>query len=204
MAILSLQNVGYKVDTNEILKNINLDVNKNEFITITGPSGGGKSTLLKIIATLLTATTGEIFFDGKNQDEYAITEYRQQVSYCFQQPSLFGETVFDNLSFPYEIRQKEFDEKTCANNIERVWMDNIHNISIRYSKDVLQKMQKWYDSFIGDLEARIADFNPTLKELVRQQEVCSQEIQHLEDLNTHLTQSQAEIRHLFELDNEEV
>lgn len=75
MAILSLQNVGYKVDTNEILKNINLDVNENEFITITGPSGGGKSTLLKIIATLLTATTGEIFFDGKNQDEYAITEY---------------------------------------------------------------------------------------------------------------------------------
>ena len=73
MAILSLQNVGYKVDTNEILKNINLDVNENEFITITGPSGGGKSTLLKIIATLLTTTTGEIFFDGKNQDEYAIT-----------------------------------------------------------------------------------------------------------------------------------
>ena len=58
MAILSLQNVGYKVDTNEILKNINLDVNETEFITITGPSGGGKSTLLKIIATLLTATTG--------------------------------------------------------------------------------------------------------------------------------------------------
>ena len=47
MAILSLQNVGYKVDTSEILKNINIDINENEFITITGPSGGGKSTLLK-------------------------------------------------------------------------------------------------------------------------------------------------------------
>ncbi|OQQ77488.1 spermidine/putrescine ABC transporter ATP-binding protein [Ligilactobacillus salivarius] len=69
MAILSLQNVGYKVDTNEILKNINLDINENEFITITGPSGGGKSTLLKIIATLLTATTGEIFFDEKSAIE---------------------------------------------------------------------------------------------------------------------------------------
>ena len=128
----------------------------------------------------------------------------------------FSQPEFDlTVSFNIEVQGKkkwrflfwsgkEFDEKTCANNIERVWMDNIHNISIRYSKDVLQKMQKWYDSFIGDLEARIADFNPTLKELVRQQEVCSQEIQHLEDLNTHLTQSQAEIRHLFELDNEEV
>ena len=128
----------------------------------------------------------------------------------------FSQPEFDlTVSFNIEVQGKkkwrflfwsgkEFDEKTCANNIERVWMDNIHNISIRYSKDVLQKMQKWYDSFIGDLEARIADFNPTLKELVRQQEVCSQEIQHLEDLNARFAQTQEEIRRLFELDNEEV
>ena len=65
-------------------------------------------------------------------------------------------------------------------------------------------MNKWYDSFISALESRIADFNPTLQELVRQQEACSQEIQHLEDLNTRFTQNQEEIRRLFELDNEEV
>ena len=64
----------------------------------------------------------------------------------------FSQPEFDlTVSFNIEVQGKkkwrflfwsgkEFDEKTCANNIERVWMDNIHNISIRYSKDVLQKM----------------------------------------------------------------
>lgn len=88
--------------------------------------------------------------------------------------------------------------------MQKVLKGNITKISNSYLDNVQNMMNKWYDSFIGDLEARIADFNPTLQELVRQQETCSQEIQHLEDLNARFAQTQEEIRRLFELDNEEV
>ena len=99
---------------------------------------------------------------------------------------------------------REFNAKTCADNMQTVLKENITLISNSYLDNVQNMMNKWYDSFISALESRIADFNPTLQELVRQQEACSQEIQHLEDLNTRFTQNQEEIRRLFELDNEEV
>ena len=53
MHLLEIKNLNYSVDGNTILKNINLSVNSGDFLTIVGPSGVGKSTLLKIIASLL-------------------------------------------------------------------------------------------------------------------------------------------------------
>ena len=71
-----------------------------EFKLITGPSGCGKSTLLKIVASLLSPTEGTILFAGKDIATLSPESYRQQVSYCVQTPSLFGDTVYDNLVFP--------------------------------------------------------------------------------------------------------
>ncbi len=79
----------YIEDGNTVLKNINLSVNSGDFLTIIGPSGAGKSTLLKIIASLLTPTSGSIEYEGKDISQYSPLEYRRQVSYCFQQPSLY-------------------------------------------------------------------------------------------------------------------
>ncbi len=103
--ILQLKNVGYRVQENQILNGISLVVNSQEYLTITGPSGSGKSTLLRIIASLLTASEGEVLFQGKNIANLDPIQYRRQVSYCFQQPMLFGKTVADNLDFPFQIRQ---------------------------------------------------------------------------------------------------
>lgn len=108
MSIITLEAVGFQPYGTPILQEISFTVPKGAYLAISGPSGGGKSTLLKLIATLLTPTTGEIDFQGKPQSAYPVTEYRRQVSYCFQQPQLFGETVEDNLRFPFEIRQEEF------------------------------------------------------------------------------------------------
>lgn len=104
-AILELHDIGYQVAQNQILQNISLSVSAQDYITITGPSGSGKSTLLRIIASLLTATKGEILFKGQNVMEIDPIQYRRKVSYCFQQPTLFGRTVADNLDFPFQIRQ---------------------------------------------------------------------------------------------------
>ena len=96
--MLELKNVSYKVkDENgekTILQDINLTLNER-FVAFTGPNGGGKSTLAKIIAGILTPTSGEIWLDGENITALSVTERaRKGISYAFQQPVRFkGLTV---------------------------------------------------------------------------------------------------------------
>ena len=109
--ILVLEGVHYQIDEQVILDAVSFTLKLGEFKLITGPSGCGKSTLLKIVSSLLSPTRGSITFNGKNIDDIAPEEYRKQVSYCFQTPVLFGNTVYDNLALPYQIRQLKPDEK---------------------------------------------------------------------------------------------
>lgn len=118
--ILSLKNVGYRVKDKDIISNFSLDIATGAFLTIVGPSGGGKSTLLKLLANLISPTSGEIDFKDKNINAYSPTNYRRQVSYCFQQPSLFGETVKDNLEFPFKIRKQTTDQSKMEQVLESV------------------------------------------------------------------------------------
>lgn len=105
-ALLEIRNVGFRVGETTILQGINFSVQPGEFRLITGPSGCGKSTLLKIIASLLSPTEGQIFFEDNDIAALSPEHYRQQVSYCVQTPALFGETVYDNLIFPWQIRNQ--------------------------------------------------------------------------------------------------
>lgn len=118
--ILSLKNVGYRVKDKDIISNFSLDIATGAFLTIVGPSGGGKSTLLKLLANLISPTSGEIDFKDKNINTYSPINYRRQVSYCFQQPSLFGETVKDNLEFPFKIRKQTPDQSKMEQVLESV------------------------------------------------------------------------------------
>ena len=83
----------------EILKNINLKIDEG-FNVITGPNGGGKSTLAKIIAGIITPTEGKIYLDGEDITELSITERAKKgISFAFQQPVRFkGITVHDLIS----------------------------------------------------------------------------------------------------------
>jgi len=98
--MLELQHVSYVVEQDgenkEILHDINLTIDER-FVAITGPNGGGKSTLAKIIAGILTPTEGRILLDGEDITELSITERAQKgVSFAFQQPVRFkGLTVKD-------------------------------------------------------------------------------------------------------------
>lgn len=108
--LLQLENIGYIIDNKTILDKVQFDLSAGEFKLITGPSGCGKSTLLKIISSLLSPTSGQIIFNGNDYSTIPPEEYRQQVSYCTQTPSLFGATVYDNLFFPYQIRKLPFNK----------------------------------------------------------------------------------------------
>ena len=98
--MLELKNVSYAVEsengTKQILKNINLSLDER-FVAFTGPNGGGKSTLAKVIAGIYQPTEGRIYFDGEDITDLSITERAKRgVSYAFQQPVRFkGITVRD-------------------------------------------------------------------------------------------------------------
>ena len=98
--MLELQHVSYIVEQDgenkEILHDINLTID-DRFVAITGPNGGGKSTLAKIIAGIITPTEGRILLDGEDITDLSITERAQKgISFAFQQPVRFkGLTVKD-------------------------------------------------------------------------------------------------------------
>ena len=99
--MLELRNVSFGVSEDsgqkEILKNISFQLEDNKFTVITGPNGGGKSTLAKVIAGIEKPTSGKIFWNGEDITEKSVTERaRMGISYAFQQPVRFkGITVFD-------------------------------------------------------------------------------------------------------------
>ena len=98
--MLELKNISYEVDdvndNKEILKDISLTIDEH-FVAITGPNGGGKSTLAKIIAGIITPTSGQILFNGEDITNLNITERAKKgISFAFQQPVHFkGLTVKD-------------------------------------------------------------------------------------------------------------
>lgn len=114
-----LDNVGFQADGVTILNEMSFQLRAGEFKLITGPSGCGKSTLLKIIASLLSPTAGSIFFAGKNINDLTPETYRQQVSYCAQTPALFGDSVYDNLVFPWQIRHQQPDPNALVADLLR-------------------------------------------------------------------------------------
>ena len=86
-------------DTAEIIRDLNLTVGDGKFVVITGPNGGGKSTLAKLIAGIEKSTGGQIILNGEDITEKSITERaRMGIGFAFQQPVRFkGLTVLDLL-----------------------------------------------------------------------------------------------------------
>ena len=87
-----------------VVKNLNLDIAKGEFVTMLGPSGSGKTTTLMMLAGFETPTNGEIFLDTKPISK--IPPYEREIGMVFQNYALFPHmTVAENLSFPLEVRK---------------------------------------------------------------------------------------------------
>ena len=92
--MLELRDVSFKVEeeTKEkgILEHVSFTLEDNRFIAITGPNGGGKSTLAKIIAGIEKPTEGRLYLDGEDITDLNITERAKSgISYAFQQPVRF-------------------------------------------------------------------------------------------------------------------
>ena len=104
--MLELQDICFQVsedtEEKEILKHVNLKI-EDSFVAVTGPNGGGKSTMAKVIAGIIRPTSGRILFDGEDITDLSITERAKKgISFAFQQPVKFkGLTVLDLINLAH-------------------------------------------------------------------------------------------------------
>ena len=115
--LIEINGICKTFDGVEVLKNINLCINKNEFVTLLGPSGCGKSTLLRIIAGFETADVGDILFEGKSI--LGLPPYERTVNTVFQKYALFPHlNVADNIAFGLKL--KKMDSAEIKNKVSKM------------------------------------------------------------------------------------
>lgn len=131
--MIKVNNLKKKFGKLEVLKNIDMSVNKGEIVAILGPSGSGKSTLLRCMNLLETPSGGEIIFDGKNilDKKSDINKVRQEIGMVFQNFNLFNNMcVIDNITLALtkvKKMDKESAEKIGAQLLNRVGLlDKAH------------------------------------------------------------------------------
>ena len=90
--VISIQGLTKSFGDHEVLKGINIDVNRGEVVSIIGSSGSGKSTMLRCINLLETPTSGDILFDGNSilSHDFDVKKYRSKVGMVFQSFNLFN------------------------------------------------------------------------------------------------------------------
>jgi ATP-binding cassette, subfamily B, bacterial CvaB/MchF/RaxB len=140
---LELRNVFFRYAETEpfVLENINLTVEAGQFVTIMGPSGGGKTTLMKIMLGLLEPTGGEILIDGAPLSHIGIRAYREQVAAVMQEDYLLSGSIADNICF----FDTSFDQEkmiACAQ------LARIH--------DEISAMPMSYNSLVGDMGSSLS------------------------------------------------
>ncbi|XP_050211988.1 ABC transporter I family member 17-like isoform X2 [Mercurialis annua] len=97
-------------DGSNILNGINLDVPKGVIVGIIGPSGGGKSTLLRSLNRLWEPPSGTVFLDGCDIKDLDVLSLRRKVGMLFQLPVLFEGTVADNIRYGPQLKGKKLSD----------------------------------------------------------------------------------------------
>lgn len=102
---LELQNLSLQYNNKPLLfQNVNLTVKSGDFVIIKGPSGGGKSSLLRLINRLQEPTSGTLIIDDKALTTYDSTQIRRRIGYVQQSPVVRDDTVRNNLLLPFTFK----------------------------------------------------------------------------------------------------
>lgn len=140
---IELRNVYFRYSENDayVLEDINLSIRPGEFVNIMGPSGGGKTTLIKIMLGLLEPTTGEVLIDHVPLFAYRGRAYREQVGAVMQEDQLLSGSIADNICF----FDPDFDQNrmiACAQ------LAGIHQ--------EIMAMPMTYNSLVGDMGSSLS------------------------------------------------
>jgi ATP-binding cassette, subfamily B, bacterial CvaB/MchF/RaxB len=140
---IELRNVCFRYAETEpmILEDVNVVIEPGQFITVMGPSGGGKTTLAKLILGLFEPTSGEILIDGTPLTVIGPRAYRQQVAAVMQEDQLLSGSVTDNICFFDAM----FDQERM---IECAKVARIH--------EEIMAMPMAYNTLIGDMGSSLS------------------------------------------------
>jgi len=127
--ILEIKNLSHSYgETNQIIQNINLEIEKSDRVAILGPSGCGKSTLLRLIAGLEKPNLGQITIDGTvvSTEKFVVPPEKRKIGLVVQEKALFPHlSVYDNISFGIK---KNIDKKAITDDLlELLKIDSLKN-----------------------------------------------------------------------------
>ena len=127
--ILEIKNLSHSYgETNQVIQNINLEIEKSDRVAILGPSGCGKSTLLRLIAGLEKPNLGQITIDGTvvSTEKFVVPPEKRKIGLVVQEKALFPHlSVYDNIGFGIK---KNIDKKTVTNDLlELLKIDSLKN-----------------------------------------------------------------------------
>ena len=113
---ISFENVNFEYEKNTpVLRNISLSIKKGERIAIVGPTGSGKSTIIKLILRFFELENGKISIDNINIKDYSIKNLRSQIALVSQDIFLFADSIYNNISL--------FNKKITKQDVERAAKD---------------------------------------------------------------------------------
>lgn len=117
---IKFEGVSYSYKDNTVLKNVNLTVQPGEKVGIIGPSGGGKSTILKLVPLFIEPDAGRVLLDDYDTQTVSLHDLRKRIAWVSQTPQLFSGTILDNLYDADIDRQISSDEIVNALDVANV------------------------------------------------------------------------------------
>ena len=132
---IEYKDVHFAYGKEDVLKGVNLKIEKGKLIALVGESGGGKTTLADLLPRFYDATSGSIEVDGINIKDYIISDLRGLMGIVTQESILFNDTVFGNIAFGMENASREAV-------VEAAKIANAH--------EFIMELEQGYDTVIGD------------------------------------------------------
>lgn len=134
---ISLRNISVKYGEQEVLKNITLNLYKNQSIAFVGESGSGKTTLVNVISTLIPFESGNYYLNGQDILDVDNTQFKSNIGYISQEPTIFNASIFENITF--------WDEPTTTNIIK---FNKV--IDMCALRGFLERLPSGYDTLLGN------------------------------------------------------
>ncbi|NOT77281.1 MAG: ABC transporter ATP-binding protein [Cyclobacteriaceae bacterium] len=138
---IEFKGVSFAYDSNLVLRDINLSIEKGKTVALIGPSGGGKSTLADLVPRFYDPTQGDVCIDGRSLRDYEIESLRKHMGVVTQESILFNDTIFNNIAFGMPGVSEEAV---------------INAAKIANAHDFILQTESGYQTFIGERGSKLS------------------------------------------------